>query len=114
MWPDAEQSEEISPLQLQAMRQANEAMRLIDCREMDEWEYNRIEGARHVPMSQFPAAAQTLLSQADQPMVIYCHHGVRSLHVTRWLRHHGCARVFSLRGGIHQWSMEIDASVPIY
>jgi rhodanese-related sulfurtransferase len=114
MWPDEEQSEEVSPQFLQNQLQAKEPFLLIDCRELDEWHFNRIEGARHLPMSQFSTVAQSLFATSDQTMVVYCHHGVRSLNVTRWLRHHGCSRVFSLSGGIHQWSMEIDPSVPVY
>jgi adenylyltransferase/sulfurtransferase len=50
----------------------------------------------------------------DKPMVIYCHHGMRSLHATRWLRQHGRQNVFSLAGGIQRWSDEIDPQVPTY
>ncbi|TAE89605.1 MAG: rhodanese, partial [Verrucomicrobia bacterium] len=44
----------------------------------------------------------------------YCHHGVRSLHATHWLRQQGMHSVFSLEGGIHRWALEIDSSVPLY
>jgi rhodanese-related sulfurtransferase len=47
-------------------------------------------------------------------MVIYCHHGIRSLNATRWLRSHGLSQVFSMSGGIHQWSNDIDPAVPLY
>ena len=111
---DPANSEEVSPQLLHELLENKVDILLIDCRELDEWHFNRIEGARHVPLSQFPDAARALLNAPDKAMVIYCHHGIRSLHATRWLRHHGCAKVFSLQGGIAAWSAEIDPLVPTY
>ena len=114
MLPHPSQSEEISPQLLSELLESQEVFTLIDCRELDEWHFNRIEGARHYPLSKFPEMAQTLLTQSESPMVVYCHHGMRSLHATRWLRQHGCQNVFSLQGGIATWSAEIDPSIPCY
>lgn len=114
MIADPTATEEISPQRLAELLEMGADFLLIDCRELDEWHFNRIEGARHVPHSEFPGAARSLLHNPDQSMIIYCHHGIRSLHATRWLRHQGCAAVFSMRGGIARWSEEIDASVPTY
>lgn len=114
MLPDSSVSEEISPQQLAEMLESTEVFTLIDCRELDEWHFNRIEGARHFPLSKFPEIAQSLLPQSESPMVVYCHHGMRSLHATRWLRQQGCHHVFSLQGGIATWSAEIDPSIPCY
>lgn len=114
MLPAPEISEEISPQLLHELLEQEHDLLLIDCRELDEWHFNRIEGARHVPLSEFPEAARSLLNAPDRSMVIYCHHGIRSLHATRWLRHHGCAKVFSMQGGIAAWSAEIDPKVPTY
>jgi len=49
----------------------------------------------------------------DAPVVVYCHHGMRSLNVTGWLRRQGI-EAQSLRGGIDRWSFEIDPAVPRY
>lgn len=114
MIADPTTTEEISPQRLAELLESGAEFLLIDCRELDEWHFNRIERGRHVPLSQFPDAARSLLQDPDQSMVIYCHHGIRSLHATRWLRHQGCAAVFSLCGGIARWSLEIDETVPIY
>jgi len=50
----------------------------------------------------------------DQHMVVYCHHGMRSLFVARFLQEKGLRRVQSLHGGIDAWSREIDPAVPRY
>ena len=48
------------------------------------------------------------------PVVIYCHHGMRSLQATQFLRQRGMAKVWSLAGGIDAWSREINPGVPRY
>jgi rhodanese-related sulfurtransferase len=48
------------------------------------------------------------------PMVVYCHHGVRSLAVAEWLAQRQPGQVFNLKGGIEAWSVEVDPSVPRY
>ena len=50
----------------------------------------------------------------DSHIVVVCHHGVRSMNVTAWLRQQGFDRVQSLRGGIDRWAREIDPGVPLY
>jgi rhodanese-related sulfurtransferase len=50
----------------------------------------------------------------EKRIVVICHHGVRSMNVTAWLRQQGLADVQSLRGGIDRWSREIDPKVPLY
>ena len=113
-FPDPQTTEEISPRQLKKLIDDAEDFLLIDCREDDEWQFNRITPAKHFSLSHFAEKGQFLLTTGAKNMVIYCHHGIRSLHATRWLRAHGFAQVFSMSGGIDQWSNEIDASVPRY
>ncbi|WP_193211991.1 rhodanese-like domain-containing protein [Luteolibacter marinus] len=82
---------------------------LIDCREEDEWHINRLPGARLVPLSGFGEAPLP-----EKPAIIYCHHGMRSLRAAAFLRSRGLADSWSMAGGIHRWSEEIDPAVPIY
>ena len=113
-FPDPQTAEEISPRQLKTFIDDAEDFLLIDCREDDEWQFNRITNAKHFPLSRFAENGQFLLATGAKNMVIYCHHGIRSLHATRWLRSHGLSQVFSMSGGIHQWSNDIDPAVPLY
>lgn len=93
-------------------------IRLIDCREPDEHALCRIEGADLIPLSRFAEeSAHRLPDPTDDSapaLIVYCHHGMRSLNATRFLRQKGHRRVWSLRGGIDAWSQEIDPSVPRY
>lgn len=104
---------EITPAQLHQWRaETPEAFTLVDCREADEWEVCRIDGARLVPLSQFAELAPRQLSPKT-PIVVYCHHGMRSLRAANWLRQKGF-QAWSLAGGIEAWSVEIDPAVPRY
>jgi rhodanese-related sulfurtransferase len=93
---------------------------LIDCREQIEWDYARIDGARLVPLSQWPGNVDQLAELAGgqifagRQIVVYCHHGVRSLQATRWLRLNGFPDAQSMSGGIDRWSIEVDSVVPRY
>lgn len=111
--PDASQTEEVSPHELQALLEAG-GVRLIDCREDDEYALCRIGAATLVPLQQIPEKIQALRGEGDRPVVIYCHHGMRSLNATQFLRARGLTETFSLRGGIDAWSLEIDPEVPRY
>ena len=47
-------------------------------------------------------------------LIVYCHHGVRSLNVVNWLREQGVSGCQSMAGGIDRWSLQIDPSIPRY
>jgi rhodanese-related sulfurtransferase len=106
---------EITPREVVALRDAGEKICLIDCREPGEWALCKIEGANLVPMRDVPSRLQELDAQADQTLlVVYCHHGVRSLNVVHWLRGQGVENCRSMSGGIDLWSAEVDPTVPRY
>ena len=66
-------------------------------------------------MRTVPAELSRLDARADEaPLIVFCHHGVRSLNVVHWLREQGVAACQSMAGGIDRWSLEIDPSVPRY
>ena len=50
----------------------------------------------------------------DEHVIVYCHHGRRSLDVTNWLRQQGFDKVQSMRGGIDAWSRKFDPKIPTY
>ncbi len=106
---------ELSPQQVQARIEGGERFCLIDVREPWEFQTAAIAGANLVTMGSVPSRIQELEAQADEsPLLVICHHGVRSLNVVHWLRQQGLDNCTSLCGGIDQWSREIDATVPRY
>jgi rhodanese-related sulfurtransferase len=87
--------------------------RLVDVREPWEFATTRIEGSLPMPMGEVPTRAQKELD-VDERLVIVCHHGVRSMNITAWLRRQGFENAQSLRGGIDAWSVEVDPAVARY
>jgi rhodanese-related sulfurtransferase len=106
---------EVTPQEVRNRQQSGEQLSLIDVREPNEWALSRIEGATLIPMGTVPANLQALEGKAENSaLIVYCHHGVRSLQVTAWLREKGVDSCYSMSGGIDRWSLEIDPSVPRY
>ena len=106
---------EITPQEIQRRLAAGEKIALIDVREPGEFQLARIEGAELVPMQTVPSELSRLDAQADDtPLIVFCHHGVRSLNVVNWLRGQGVEACQSMAGGIDRWSLEIDPTVPRY
>ena len=87
---------------------------LLDCRESDEHALVHIEEALLLPMSQMQARVGELGAHRERQIVVHCHHGGRSLKVTHWLRAQGFPRVQSMAGGIDQWALEVDQTLPRY
>lgn len=102
----------ISVKELKDLLDRGEKVHLLDVRE--EWEYSlaRIEGATLIPLGTLPQSLSKL--KKDEPIVAYCHHGMRSADATGFLLQQGFANVRNLTGGIDAWSLQIDSSVPRY
>jgi rhodanese-related sulfurtransferase len=84
---------------------------LLDVRLKEEREFSNL-GGFHIPLHELETRYQEL-PHDRLALIVYCHHGVRSLHATQFLKYHGYD-VLSLRGGIEAWSLEIDPNVPRY
>lgn len=97
---------------------------VVDVREPDEWRLCRLEGAVLMPLGEVEERAEELFELLDDriaegggaevPVVVYCHHGVRSLTAAALLQAAGVRGARSLVGGIDQWSLAVDAGVPRY
>lgn len=109
---------EMTPKALAALlKQETNRPLLLDCRRDEEFAFNRLPGAVHVEMSQVQHRADELEDETGgrtHPVIVYCHHGARSLRVTATLRALGFTNAVSLAGGIDAWSAAIDPTVPRY
>jgi rhodanese-related sulfurtransferase len=103
---------EIRPEQLRQKLEAGERFVLLDVRRADEVAVSALPHAIHIPIEEIEERVEEL--DADAETVVLCHHGVRSLSVTVYLRNRGFRNVSSLAGGIDLWSQRIDPSVPRY
>jgi rhodanese-related sulfurtransferase len=104
---------EISPEDVKSKQDRGDAFTLLDVREPWEFETAQLPGATLMPMGDVPSRAHQELDPEDH-IVVLCHHGVRSMNVTVWLRQQGFENVQSMRGGIDAWSRRIDPKVPTY
>lgn len=99
---------EIPPSRLAEMPDAL----VLDVREPFEWEICHLPNSLLIPLGQLPNRLQEL--PRDQTVVVLCHHGMRSLQATRFLRASGFADVFNLTGGIDRWARERDPEMNRY
>ncbi len=88
--------------------------RLVDVRDPDEFAYCRLPGAELIPLATVPSDAAAKLPDKSAEIIVYCHHGMRSLHAVGQLRALGYTNARSLAGGIDRWSREVDPDVPRY
>lgn len=106
---------EVDPQEVKRRIDSGEKLHLIDVREPHEFALAKIEGATLIPMRSVPGELQDLDARADEGvLIVYCHHGVRSLDVVSWLREQGVEACQSMAGGIEAWSTRVDPSVPRY
>lgn len=98
----------------QKMSETAEDVTLLDVRVSVEREMARIEPSLFIPLHELPTRIQELQAWQHKSLVVFCHHGVRSMYAMNFLRQQGFSQVDHLEGGIDVWSLEIDASVPRY
>lgn len=84
---------------------------LLDVRQPEEFVAARIEGAVLMPLAELPGRLAEL--PKDVPLVVLCHHGMRSAHAVHHLREAGFDAL-NLEGGIDSWAREVDSLVPLY
>lgn len=104
---------EITPDALNSLLESGSDVVVLDVREPWELDTAQMTHHKHIPMNEIPARFSQELS-AEKHTVVVCHHGVRSMNVTLWLRRQGYEQVQSLAGGIDRWARQIDPKVPVY
>lgn len=112
--PDPAETAEINPREAAEWLAGDEPPLLIDCREPSEHDICRIDGSELVPLNFFAAQAPLRINDAAQPVIVYCHHGIRSMRAVHWLRGKGFRQAFSMRGGIEAWALDVDPSLARY
>jgi rhodanese-related sulfurtransferase len=103
---------EVAPSEVKDKLARSEKLFFVDVREKWEYETSHIEGSVLIPLREIPANLSRL--EAADEVVLFCHHGMRSLDAAAWLRSQGVEGARSMAGGIDRWAAEIDPSVPRY
>ncbi len=102
----------ISAEELDRKLKAKEPVVVLDVREPQEWEINRIDGSLFIPVNDLPSRVSEL-STADE-IVVYCKGGQRSSYAVRFMRDIGFKKVRNLTGGIVEWALKVDPSMARY
>ena len=102
---------QLSPVELKQRIDAGEDLLILDVREPHEYQIANL-GGKLIPLGQIP----TRLAELDpgREIVVHCKMGGRSQRAAEFLRQAGYAKVSNLAGGIHAWSREVDAALPLY
>lgn len=104
---------EISPEDLHRRLQAGDDLQLIDVREPEEYDYCHLPGSLLLPLGEVTRRAAEI--RTEGPVVVICHHGVRSAQALGYLRQRlGRTNVLNLRGGVAAWSEQVDPAFPQY
>ena len=104
----------ITATELAAFLKLPDAPRLLDVREPEEFEIAALPNARLVPLGQIPARVEQIADWKNEPVVVYCHHGIRSMHAINFLAQAGFTDLTNLSGGIDAWSREVNPKLPRY
>ena len=103
---------QLSPAELQRWRQEGKAFLLLDVRTDEETAVCTLPGAVHIPMNLIPLRSNELPD--GLPIVVYCHHGIRSLHTAMYLADAGFEGLYNLQGGIDAWAAQVDENMARY
>ena len=103
----------IPPTELKQWQDEGRAFHLLDVRTDEERAICTLPAAIHIPMNLIPLR-QNELPDDDLPIVVYCHHGIRSLHTAMYLEDAGFENLYNLQGGIDAWAEQIDAKMMRY
>ncbi|GAB3999601.1 adenylyltransferase/sulfurtransferase MoeZ [Spirosoma daeguense] len=86
---------------------------LLDVRERPEYDLCHLDDAVLIPVGMIPNNQKRI--PTDRPVVIYCHHGIRSANVVQYLYTQGSfTNLYNLEGGIHAWAREIEPEMAVY
>ena len=85
---------------------------LVDVREQWEFDICQIKDAILIPLGEIAKSYANL--NKDSNIALYCHSGIRSMHVADFLLSKGFQSLANLQGGVDAWAQEIDTTVERY
>jgi molybdopterin/thiamine biosynthesis adenylyltransferase/rhodanese-related sulfurtransferase len=103
---------EISAVELKQRLDRGDKLKILDVREPNEYQINRIEGSQLMPLGEVPRRYAEL--DPDEELIVQCKMGGRSAKAADFLRSVGFKRVLNLKGGILDWIDKVDPSQPKY
>jgi adenylyltransferase/sulfurtransferase len=105
-------TDDMQPRELKERLDRGEPIVVVDVREPQEYQINRIPGSRLIPLGELPQRYEELDPQAA--IVCQCKSGMRSAKAVAFLRSIGFKNVRNLAGGILGWIDQVDPGQPKY
>jgi adenylyltransferase/sulfurtransferase len=87
---------------------------LVDVREPNEYEINRIPGAVLIPKGEFLTGDALEILPSDKQVILHCKTGARSAEALAVVKGAGYADAVHVGGGVSAWVNQIDPSQPSY
>src|SRR5450631_982232 len=103
---------EITSVELKQRMDRGDALKIVDVREPNEYQINRIPGSELIPLGDIPKRYAEL--NKNDEIVVHCKMGGRSAKAADFLRSVGFTKVLNLKGGILDWVEKVDPSQPKY
>ncbi len=111
---DAAAGSTISVKQLADWIEHDKDISLVDVREPNEYDINRIPGSVLIPKGEFQTGEALAKLPQDKQLVFYCKTGVRSAEVLAIAKGAGFSDAVHVGGGVVAWVNQIDSSQPSY
>jgi len=105
---------EITPRDVKSKLDKKEKFVFIDCRLPNEAAITKIDGAKLIPLQQLPNRLFELKGLENEPVVVHCRSGQRSLNFAHQLKNAGFKDVRSMAGGILLWNKDVNPGGPQY
>jgi rhodanese-related sulfurtransferase len=94
---------ELTVTETQQRMRINPQVRLIDVREDNEWQAGHAVGAIHLGKGIIERDIETVVTEKDDELILYCGGGYRSALAADALQRMGYTNVFSMAGGWRAW-----------
>jgi adenylyltransferase/sulfurtransferase len=105
-------STEITAVELKQRLERGDKLKILDVREPNEYQINRIPGATLIPLGDIARRYAEL--DPDEDLIVHCKMGARSARAVDFLRSVGFRKALNLRGGILDWIDKVDPTQPKY
>ncbi len=112
--PSPDDPVEVAPARVREMMDDGDPLLVIDCRQPDEYAVCHLPAAVLIPLARLPGDLLAREPDRDARIVVYCHHGMRSLRATRLMQAVGYRHVASMAGGVERWASDIDPTMARY
>lgn len=78
----------------------NKKVVVIDVRDSKEITYKKLEGSINIPFNELNEKINSIVPDKNQPILVYCATGSRSIFACQMLANHGYNTIYNLYGGI--------------